>query len=97
MLLAGHRQQRRKNWTWVTTDVGPSTDEWKKRFALMRQSGIDAILPEIFNGYKAYYGSKHLPLGEAWLEKLLPLAKAEGLEVHAWIWTMPCMVAEVCQ
>lgn len=97
MLLAGHRQQRRKNWTWVTTDVGPSTDEWKKRFALMRQSGIDAVLPEIFNGYKAYYGSKHLPVGEAWLEKLLPLAKAEGLEVHAWMWTMPCMVKEVCQ
>jgi uncharacterized lipoprotein YddW (UPF0748 family) len=96
-LLAGDRQQKRKNWTWVTTDVGPSEEEWKRRCALMRQSGIDAILPEIYNSYTAYYGSKHLPVGETWLEKLLPLAKAEGLEVHAWIWSMPCMVEEVRQ
>jgi len=97
LLRAAGRRQDLKNWAWVTTDVGPSAGEWEKRFALMRRSGIDAVLPEIFNGYKAYYGSKHLPVGEAWLEKLLPLAKGEGLEVHAWMWTMPCMVEEVCR
>ena len=63
----------------------------------MRQSGIDAVLPEIYDGYKAYYGSKHLPVGETWLERLLPLAKAQGLEVHAWMWSMPCMVEQVRQ
>jgi uncharacterized lipoprotein YddW (UPF0748 family) len=63
----------------------------------MRRSGIDAILPEIYNSRLAYYRSSHLPVGEAWLENLLPLAKAEGLEVHAWIWTMPCNIEEVRQ
>jgi uncharacterized lipoprotein YddW (UPF0748 family) len=97
LLFAADGQQKRKNWTWVTTDIEPSDDEWKRRFALMRQSGIDAVLPEVFDGYKAYYGSNHLPVAEGWLEKLLPLAKAEGLEVHAWIWSMPCMIDEVRQ
>jgi uncharacterized lipoprotein YddW (UPF0748 family) len=26
---------------------------------------------------------------------LLPLAHAAGLEVHAWMWSMPCMVSEI--
>jgi uncharacterized lipoprotein YddW (UPF0748 family) len=95
LLRAVDRQERRKYWTWVTTDLTISDEEWKKRFAAMRRSGIDAILPEIYDSRLAYYDSKHLPAGGAWLERLLPLAKAEGLEVHAWMWSMPCNVAEV--
>jgi uncharacterized lipoprotein YddW (UPF0748 family) len=94
-LLAGDRDDRRKYWTWVTTDVAPSADEWKMRFAAMRRAGIDAILPEIYNSQRAFYESRHLPVESAWLEEILPLAKAEGLEVHAWIWTMPCNIEEV--
>jgi len=94
-LFAAGGEKKRKNWTWVTTDVHPSADEWKKRFAVMRRAGIDAILPEVYNGRHAFYESKHLPVQEAWLEKILPLAKAEGLEVHAWIWSMPCNIPEV--
>src|SRR5260370_22675064 len=31
------------------------------------------------------------------LGMMLPLAKAEGLEVHAWMWCMPCVVAEIVE
>jgi len=87
--------KKRKQWTWVSTDTQTSIDDWKKRFSIMKTAGINAILPEIYNSRQAFYESKHLPVGDSWLEKILPLAKAEELEVHAWMWTMPCNVDEV--
>jgi uncharacterized lipoprotein YddW (UPF0748 family) len=87
--------EARKCWSWVTTDLWTSDEEWKRRFALMRQSGIDAVLLEAYDSHYAYFQSKHLPVKEPWLERLLPLATAEGLEVHAWMWSMPCNVEQV--
>ncbi len=85
----------KKYWTWVTNNRKMSTDQWKQSFASMHEAGINAILPQIYNSRKAYYESRHLPVEEPWLETILPLAKAEGLEVHAWMWTMPCNVEEI--
>ncbi len=84
-----------KHWAWLATDLSSSPDDMKRQFALMRTSGIDAILPEIYDAQQAYYNSKHLPVEEAWLEKLLPIARAEGLEVHGWMWSMPCNIENV--
>lgn len=85
----------KKNWAWVTTDTKPTADEWKAKFGLMRQAGVDAVLLEIYNSHHAYYASKHLPVKELWLEQLLPLAKEAGLEAHAWMWSMPCSIEEI--
>jgi len=84
-----------KNWAWLTTDTDKSSDDWKREFALMRKSGIHAVIPEVFNSRSAFYASKHLPVDGEWLEKILPLAKAEGLEVHAWIWAMICNIEKI--
>lgn len=84
-----------KNWVWITTDLEASDTTWQKQFARFKQVGIDAILPEIFDSRLAYYSSQHLPVGGEWLEQILPLAKKEGLEVHAWIWTMPCNIPTI--
>jgi uncharacterized lipoprotein YddW (UPF0748 family) len=84
-----------KNWTWIGSDTETTADEWKKIFAQMKDSGIDAILPEIFDSYFAFYESKHLPVKDQWLERILPIAKSEGLEVHAWMWTMICNIEEI--
>jgi len=89
------RRMKMKNWVWVTTDLRATDDDWRRRFAKWRESGIDAVLPEVFNSWNAFYRSGHLPVADEWLERILPLAKAEGLEVHAWIWTMPCNIDEV--
>ena len=91
----GERNVARKHWAWVPTDLKSSADTWKERFKVMRRSGISAILPEIYNGHRAFYASRHLPGERTWLEEILPLAGAEGLEVHAWMWSMPCNVEEV--
>jgi len=88
-------RRKYKNWVWITTDLETSTDEWIAKFARMKQAGITAILPEVFDSRRAYYGSRHLPVGGEWLETILPLAKKAGLEVHAWIWCMPCNIPAI--
>lgn len=89
--------RRHKQWVWIATDTQTSKDDWKKRFAVMKDAGIDAILPEIYNSRQAFYESRHLPVGMPWLETILPLAKEAGLEVHAWMWTMPCNIQTIVE
>ena len=95
LVCADLAKRRTKNWVWMTTDLKTSPDEWKRKFGEMRESGIDAILPEIYDSRFAYYASRHLPVKVEWLEKLIPLAKAEGLEIHAWMWSMPCNIEDI--
>lgn len=87
--------QNLKNWIWINTNLKITPEEWKKRFADMRACGIDAILPQVYNGRKAFYESKHVPVGEKWLETIMPLAKVEGLEVHGWMWCMICNIESI--
>lgn len=91
------KSARMKNWVWITIDTEKSTEDWKRSFALMRDSGIRAIIPEIYDGRQAYFPSKRLPVGKDLLGMILPLAKAEGLEVHAWMWCMPCLIPEIIE
>jgi uncharacterized lipoprotein YddW (UPF0748 family) len=86
---------KRKNWCWIPTNLRRTDDEWKFRFELMRESGVSAILPEIYNGRVAHYASTRLPVENDWLGRLLKLAKPAGLEVHAWMWSMPCMLDDI--
>ena len=95
-LVADARSRHRlKNWAWIPTNIDKSVDDWKRELAMLRQAGIQAILPEIYNGKEAYYPSQHLPVKTDLLGKIVPLARAENLEVHAWMWAMPCLVLEI--
>ena len=87
----------RKNWTWITLAPDRSSDDWKRAFATMRANNIHAVLPEIYDGRHAHFASQHLPVATDLLGRLLPLARSEGLEVHAWIWSMPCLIPEMIQ
>ncbi len=86
-----------KNWIWIPNSVQRSRDEWKLHFAHLSESGISAILPEIYDGRHAYFASKRLPVKQDWLGEILPLAKGAGLEVHAWMWSMPCMLPQIME
>jgi uncharacterized lipoprotein YddW (UPF0748 family) len=88
---------RLKNWVWVPIDAYKSRDEWKRGLDQMREAGIHAILPEIYDSHNAYYASHHLPVKQDVLGPLLPLAKAAGIEVHAWMWSMPCNLPDMLQ
>lgn len=84
-----------KNWVWIPTRAAKPADEWKRQFGVMRESGAQAILPEIYAGREAFFDSQRLPVKADWLGTLLPIARAAGLEVHAWMWSMPCMIPDV--
>ncbi len=87
-----------KNWVWITNgNATRSTDDWKRTFAALRDSGVRAILPEIYDARNAYFASRRLPVKTDWLGTILPLARAEGLEVHAWMWAMPCLLPEIIE
>jgi uncharacterized lipoprotein YddW (UPF0748 family) len=87
----------RKNWTWIPLGTDRSPDDWKRLFALLRANGIRTILPEVYDGRHAYFASQRLPVKTDLLSRILPLAQAEQLEVHAWMWSMPCMIPEILQ
>jgi uncharacterized lipoprotein YddW (UPF0748 family) len=84
-----------KNWVWITIDTGRSDDEWRRSLARLRESGVQAILAEIYDGRNAYFGSARLPVKTDLLGKFLRLGRSAGLEVHAWMWSMPCMIDDI--
>ena len=65
-LFAQNKGGKYKHWVWMRPDTNIPVEEWGKRFATLRKAGIDAILPEIFNSSKAFYGSEHLPVEDKW-------------------------------
>ena len=77
-------------WIWHRPSTRATDDELKAEFADMKALGIDAVLPQIFASNKALFNipdyETELPL----LERMIPLAHQAGLELHAWMWTMPC-------
>lgn len=84
-----------KNFVWMRPSVTKSLDDWKRDLDLMRASGIHGIIPEIYNGRQTLFRSTRLPVRAAWLESAIPVATAAGLEVHAWMWCMPCLQDDV--
>jgi uncharacterized lipoprotein YddW (UPF0748 family) len=89
------KQSKMKNWIWAPVNEERSIEQWKKSLAIARSSGIQALLLEIYDGRHAYFASQRLPVKADLLSKILPLARAEQIEVHAWMWSMPCSVPEI--
>ncbi len=94
-VLTDGNKKKYKKWVWIDTDTQLPEDGWKKSFAAMRSAGIDAILPMVYDSRRAYFASSHLPVAKPWLESIIPLAHQVGLEVHAWIETMPCNIDSI--
>jgi uncharacterized lipoprotein YddW (UPF0748 family) len=82
--------QRTKNYVWMRPNLKKTSDELRRDFALIKSSGLTGVIAEIYNGRTAFYASKRFPVRANWLEAALPIARAEGLELHAWMWTMIC-------
>ena len=88
------KQSTMKNWIWAPVNER-SLDQWKRALASARSSGIQALLLEIYDGRHAYFASTRLPVKSDLLSRVLPLARAEQIEVHAWMWSMPCSVPDI--
>ena len=61
--------------TWITSDKEKSTDLYAAEFKKYKDHGIDEVLINTLTDPRE-------------LERLVPIAKAAGLNVHAWIMTM---------
>lgn len=77
------------NWIWLRPSLNKSDDEWKATFERIKKGGIDAVLPQVYSSNETLFDHPILPVKERWLERILPLAHATDLQVHAWMWTMP--------
>lgn len=89
------RDRKNKNYAWVTLERQRTADEWRRTLATWRAAGLDGIIVEAYDGRNAYFPSTRLPVKTDRLGLILPGAQAEELEVHAWMWSMPCMVEEI--
>jgi uncharacterized lipoprotein YddW (UPF0748 family) len=87
--LASSKDSEIKNWVWITPEAGLSDDKWKERFEKLKNHGIHGAIVQIYAAHTAWYESPFLPVQEHLLEKLIPIGKETGVEVHAWMWTMP--------
>jgi uncharacterized lipoprotein YddW (UPF0748 family) len=72
LLVAPQSAAARKHWAWMRGDMS-SLDAWRRKLATARAAGIDAVL---ISGKPADY--------RTWV----PAAAAEGIELHAWMFTM---------
>ena len=79
-----------KNWIWLKPELGLSDEQWMDIFTKIRAAGIEAVLPQIYASRKALFDWPGQPVEEKLLERLVPLAHAAGLQIHAWMWSMPC-------
>ena len=70
--LAGQPGRVSKNWAWLRRQV-KDVDGWRRMLASLKRTGFDAVL---IGGDAAFY------------EKHIPLARDEGLELHAWQFVM---------
>ena len=61
-----------KNWAWMKAEV-QDFDAWRRQLATLKAAGFDAIL---MNGDAESY------------RRYVPLVREEGLELHAWMFTM---------
>ncbi len=84
-----------KNWVWAHPHINWSSDEWKKKLSLVKDAGIDAILVEVYNGTNTFYEGGQLPMKANVIETLIPLCQSIGIELHAWMWTMPCNAPDI--
>lgn len=62
-----------KYWVWVDGNNEKTISDWTTELTALREAGITGL---IIGG------------GREMLEKLIPIAKTLGQEVHAWLWTM---------
>jgi hypothetical protein len=61
-----------KHWAWLRGNI-KDLDAWRRLLASLKKTGFDAIL---ISGNAGFY------------RKYVPIAKQEGLELHAWMFTM---------
>ena len=88
-------QGRQKHFVWMRPSPAKSDDEWARTFDELEAAGFSGVVAEVYNGTNALWGSTRLPVRAPWLERAIPIAAKSGLELHAWMWCMPCLIPAI--
>ncbi len=90
-------RKRREAKFWVWMHPHPKWEDGKIEaiFRRLKKHGVSGVLFLVYNGRQAFYGSTLLPVESRELERLLPIAKRTGLELHAWMFSLICNVEAV--
>ena len=87
-----------KNWMWIRPEQGLSADTWKQKLSKAKEAGIDAILVEVYHGTnEVFFDTDRFEVKEDILSKLIPVCKEINMELHAWMWSMPCNNKKIIQ
>jgi uncharacterized lipoprotein YddW (UPF0748 family) len=89
--------KKHKNWVWAHPHVNWSADTWKMKVDKALDAGINAMLVEVYNGTNTFYEGGQLPMVANVLEKIIPICQTSGMELHAWMWTMPCNAPQIVE
>lgn len=83
------RGNKLKKWIWITPGIDESVENWRIRFEMMKSYGIHGALVQVYAGHQALYPSDYLSCQKDILNPLIKIGMETGIEVHAWMWTMP--------
>ncbi len=89
-LIGSKRNELPKYWVWMRPQMGLSDEEWKSIFRELSAAGIEAVLPQIYSSNETLFEIEGYTVKEKWLERIIPIAHSEKIQIHAWMWTMPC-------
>lgn len=78
-----------KKWIWLVPETNTPLDTWRQRFEMMKSYGVHGIMAQVYSSHSTMYASKNLPVKADVLKTLIQAGKETGIEVHAWMWTMP--------
>ncbi len=76
-------------WIWMHSDCTLSAQDWQQRFSHLKHLGIKRIHLEVYTGTKAFFKTSvpcEMPCDL--LDRILPVARKAGIEIHAWIWVL---------
>lgn len=76
-------------WVWARPDSDKPMEDWKPIFEKLANNGIEGFIPQVYSSRETLFEHPTLPVKKRWLEEIIPIAHSFGLEVHAWMWTMP--------
>ncbi|GLR15862.1 family 10 glycosylhydrolase [Portibacter lacus] len=79
-----------KYWVWLRPSLKTTDSEWVDIFKKLKESGVQAVLPQIYSSSSALFEIEGYTVQDRWLERIIPIAQKEGIEIHAWMWTMIC-------
>ncbi|MBK8655492.1 MAG: family 10 glycosylhydrolase [Haliscomenobacter sp.] len=90
------RKKLPSRWIWMRPSLEWTDDQFRAAFDQMASAGIEGVLPQVFDSNQALFELPGFTKARL-LERMIPLAHASGLQVHAWIWCMPCNNPSVIQ